>query len=86
MFTFTEIIEDAKGGTSWEKLHKKYGGFNLYIPQQRSDYNYDTLAYKYNTTPKNARGIVKEPKKDCLVFYLSKNFAIINLRDSLWRD
>lgn len=73
MFTFEEIIEDAKNGADILKLHKKYGGFNLYIPQQHPDYkerikeefngyNYDSLAYKYNTTPKNVREIVKPEK------------------------
>ena len=73
MFTLEEIFNDIKDGASLERIHKNYGGFNLYIPLQRPDYkerikaefngyNYDTLAYKYNTTPKNVREIVKKDK------------------------
>ena len=75
MFTLEEIVNDAKNGADILRLHKKYGGFNLYIPKQHPDYkerikeefngyNYDSLAYKYNTTPKNVREIVKEPKSE----------------------
>ena len=74
MFTLEDIYNDIKAGASIERIHKQYGGFNLYIPQQRPDYkeriieefngyNFDQLAYKYNTTPKNVRQIVKDDEE-----------------------
>jgi len=74
MFTLKEIFNDIKKGMSLERVHKYYGGFTLYIPKQIPEYkeriveeftgyNYDSLAYKYNTTPKNVRAIINEAKK-----------------------
>jgi len=75
MFTLKEIYDDIRNGASLERIHRNYGGFNLYISKQRPDYkdriveefngyNYDALAYKYNTTPSNVREIVKQAKGD----------------------
>ena len=73
MFTIAELFDDIKKGATLERIHKNYGGFNLYIPRNRADYkekiveefngyNYDTLAYKYNTTPSNVRDIINKSK------------------------
>ncbi len=75
MFTLEDIFNDIKAGASLPRLHKKYGGFKIYIPQRMPNYkekileefngyNYDELAYKYNTTRSNVEEIVKQNKPD----------------------
>ena len=71
MFTLKEIYDDIKLGMSLERVHKKYGGFRIYIGQRLPNYkelikeeftgyNHDELAYKYNTTNSNVMEIVKD--------------------------
>jgi Mor family transcriptional regulator len=70
MYEFKDIYDDIKAGASRERIHKKYGGFKIYIGQRIPDYkerileefngyNYESLAYKYNTTRSNVEEIVK---------------------------
>ncbi len=79
MYSIEEIYNDIKNGASLERIHRKYGGGEVYIPRQRSDYkerireefdgyNHDVLAYKYNTTVRNVRRIVRgiTPKQKSL--------------------
>lgn len=72
-FTLEDIYNDIQNGASLPRLHKVYGGAELYIPQQMPDYkeriieefsgyNYDELSHKYNTTVRNVRKIVEEVK------------------------
>lgn len=75
MFTLEDIYNDIKAGASLPRLHKKYGGFKIYIPQRMPDYkeriieeftgyNYDELAFKYNTSRSNVEEIIKQNKEE----------------------
>lgn len=75
MFCLEDILKDFENGASIERLHKKYGGVKIYIPkllpqykqkiiEEFNGYNYDTLAYKYNTTRSNVEEIIKKDKED----------------------
>ena len=74
MFSLKDIYNDIKAGASLPRLHKKYGGFKIYIPQRMPDYkeriieefngyNYDELAFKYNTSRSNVEEIIKQKKE-----------------------
>lgn len=74
MFEIKEIYQDIKNGMSIEKVHKKYGGFKIYIPKVCSDYkekiikefngyNQAVLASKYNVSINQVYAIVKKHKK-----------------------
>ncbi|PAF51299.1 Mor transcription activator family protein [Helicobacter sp. 13S00477-4] len=68
-----QICEDYKGGMSFEKICKKYGGLRVYIPQVVPDvkerimrdfngYNYEILATRYNLSVEKVREIIRRHK------------------------
>lgn len=75
MFTLADIISDAKQGMTILELHKKYGGFNIYIPRTVPNYkeliitdfngnNYDALSHKYSVTINNIKSILRKSKSE----------------------
>lgn len=74
MLLLEEILNSYKNGMSLERIFKKYGGLNIYIPktspyakekivQEFNGGNYFQLAYKYNLSESSVRRVVREHKK-----------------------
>jgi len=74
-FEWEDVYDDIKNGASLERISKKYGGIRIYIPkltahykekilEEFNGYNYDELAYKYNTTRSNVENVIKKDKAD----------------------
>lgn len=77
MYTIKDIYDDIVNGASFQRIHSKYGGVSIYIPQRLegyreliieefNGYNYRELAYKYNLAEYSVRRILREHKKDLL--------------------
>lgn len=74
-FTIEDIYNDIAKGASLDRIHRTYGGEEIYIPTRRPDYkecileeftgyNYATLAHKYNTSERHVRRVVAESKSE----------------------
>ncbi|ANV98302.1 hypothetical protein BBW65_07085 [Helicobacter enhydrae] len=72
-----EICESYKEGMSWEKICKKYGGVNIYVPkvipsvreqilEEYNGYNKVFLAHKYNLSVRSVEKIVREWNRNSL--------------------
>lgn len=73
MYEIKELHEDITKGMSLEAVHKKYGGFSIYVTQSAPDYkekilnefngyNHPQLATKYNVALNTVYTIVREAK------------------------
>jgi len=74
MVTIEDIYNDIKNGASLKRIHSKYGGLRIYIPQREENYkeklladfngyNYTDLALKYKISENYTREIIREAKK-----------------------
>lgn len=80
MFTIEEIAEEIrKNNLSNEQIYRKFGGFSLYIPKVKPNYqedilreyngyNHYSLATKYNISINTVYRIVRENKKKWYYF------------------
>ena len=75
MFEIKEIYQDIKDGMSLQKVHKKYGGFSIYVPKVQENYkdevikefngyNHAYLATKYNVSLNTIYKIVREHRSN----------------------
>ena len=74
-FTIEDIYDDIAKGASLDRIHRTYGGEELYIPARRPDYkeriveeftgyNYAALAHTYNTSECHVRRIITEAAEE----------------------
>lgn len=75
MYEIADLHKDITKGMSLLKVHKKYGGFSIYIPKVQGNYkdevlkefngyNQAFLATKYNVSLNTIYKIVREHKSE----------------------